>query len=112
MNAPYTTLDLLHRTREIVLDGGDPEPCEVGKYCIRCCLGIAQSDAQEKYCEDAMRIGFIPFGQHYTDYVLDDARKIIASVGDSGGITGSEVMTKESALKVIDAAIREYEYGA
>ena len=109
------TLAVLRAAREVVLDGGDTSPCELGAYCLRCCVAIAKSAVDARlgigFCRgdkvvDAKRVapetGLALFDQMYeSDLPLIEARDLIAKYDP--GI----VHTRESALALLDQVIGE-----
>jgi hypothetical protein len=81
---------LFRMAREIVCDGGDPDPCELGAYCLRCCLALAKTDLDAEF-------GTV-FG---LDWVLVSARDAASRLGDEG-----IAHSRESALAMLDRLIQ------
>lgn len=100
-----TPLDVLRHARAIVRDGGDPNPCEIGPYCLRCCLGIAKGDVDAKHGTGLSGIGsLIAMGVEVpSDAPLIQSRDAVARYDP--GISHS----KESALALLDRVIEELE---
>ena len=104
-----TALDVLRAARRIVEDGGDTDPCELGAYCLRCCIGIAKGSVDKRfstpYCGGGVFVdnptGRSPFVAYDTDRPLLEARDAIGKY-DMG-----TVHTRQSALDVIDKAISD-----
>jgi len=94
---------LFRKARQIIADGGDPAPCELGPYCLRCCLAIAQTDLQGQRGDGPEGVAsFLPPGRHPSDARLLEAVRIVRERhGDSG-----TAHTRESALSVLDAAMQ------
>lgn len=79
---------ILSVARKIVEGGGDPNPCDLGRYCLRCCLALAKGQA------DTHRA--LP------DEVLILARDAVAT--HDKGIAHS----KETAVETVIAAQADY----
>ena len=106
-----TTLDVLRGARRILLDGGDPEPCEAGQWCPYCCAGIAKTDLDGAHgtgrdAIEALEFIMIRATSGYaklrdSDKPLTDASELIRDAGAMGLATFS----REQALEIVDAAI-------
>ena len=104
-----TALDVLRAARRVVEDGGDPNPCEMGAYCLRCCIGIAKGMVDDRFdTPTAAGASFIdnptghrPLKLYETDRILIEARDLIARFDK--GVTH----TRGSALALLDRAMTE-----
>lgn len=102
-----TPIDVLQRAREIVQAGGDNRPCEIGRYCLRCCIAIAKTELDDEQGAsppldvNLMRLMKRTFEEIPSDAPLVGARELLAKKDD--GITH----TKESALKLLDEILGE-----
>ncbi len=100
-----TPIAVLRGARRIIEDGGDTNPCELGAYCLRCCIGIAKGaeDDRNNVRYDWSAViqdgGFGPARQ--ADTPLIHAREAIAKY--DRGIAH----TRQSALEVLDKVIKE-----
>lgn len=83
---------LLMQTRIRVLIGGDSHPCELGPYCLRCCVALAKGSLDDDY------------DTPLPDDVLLIARDAIAN--HDKGVAHS----RSSALATIKLAQRDYSF--
>lgn len=98
-------ITLLRMARQTVVDGGDTDPCEIGQYCLRCCVSIAKSDFDDVH-ESGAPLGVVlldvvqnTFTPHDSDRILLEAIALVRK--RDSGITH----TKESALALLDEII-------
>ena len=89
----FGAIDVLKYARAIIRDGGDPNPCRLGTYCLRCAISIAKGDLDN--------IHEVPLGAQ--DGPLLEAAELLA-VKDKG-----IVHTRNSALAMLDELISESE---
>ncbi len=105
-----TITDILRAGREVVANGGDDNHCQMGRYCLACCLGIGKTIADqmnEVDVSDATWDTIASFGSGQamtwgkTDRVMLDTMKLVNI------IDGDEPYTQERALAVLDKLIAE-----
>ena len=102
------TVKVLRAARRIIVDGGDPRPCELGTWCPYCAIGIAKGDvvAESVSLRTAMldvirddMLG-VPIPERPEDEPLVEARNILKE------FVRECVHTQESTLEALDAAIK------
>lgn len=103
-----TSIDVLREARKVVQEGGDPNPCQHGTFCLRCCIAIAKGRCDVAVGVDSLQSvmnTFRALGRGAeptkTDQPMFDARNMV-TVYD-GGI----VHTQESALALLDLVLAE-----
>lgn len=106
-------IDLLRMAREIVIDGGDPSPCELGPYCLRCCIGIAKDAYDEKHPsglgEPTIDQGAIMAGLPSFASIVFESDLPLVRVRDAIGAHDKGIAhTKESAIALLDNLIKEH----
>lgn len=100
----FGPLEVLKYTKRIVEDGGDPRPCALGSYCLRCCAAIAKGDLDKMHgTEMPLRevVSDLLYGLRETpgDLPMTQAIDLIAT-RDKG-----IVHTRESALELLNELI-------
>jgi hypothetical protein len=105
---------LLVKARAILADGGDTNPCDFGAYCVRCCLGLAQTDLTDElgdgpdFLESLLTAAIDPLVLLTPrDYRLLHAVRYCAEAGDDG-----VKHTRASALSLIDVVLTTTPKGA
>ena len=87
-------LTILRFARRIVEDGGDANPCRLGRYCLYCCVAIAKKDLDD--------VAGTLYDQFHLQMMM--ARDMVNVYDD-----GIKHHTKESALEVLNKAIADAE---
>lgn len=103
---------IFRNARRIVEDGGDPNPCECGAYCLRCCVAIGKGDIDDQFDNPladvaqmtnalGMMHGMPWLPQTTTDLALMEAIELL------GARDNYIAHTRESALSLLDSLLEQ-----
>ena len=105
MDMPFDWTDVLKRARTIVEGRGDDTPCQMGRFCPRCCGSIAKGQRDNEHDTGLSREEIFRYGAslHPSDYPLVEARRRIAAHETDT----SKLLTREESLALIDKALED-----
>jgi len=109
----FNEYNVIERAIEIIKDGGDKNPCDMGTFCPFCCIAIAKIQLDEEYgtgldmdivVHEVVR-GYII--EHESDMPLVNAGKLIDEmIGEKyGKVSGIYKFTKEESLELCQMAL-------